>query len=560
MKLARDTWLIYQRSLLQVLRNPVWLIFGLLQPILYLVCFGPLLHAVASAPGFPGGGSWNVFVPGLLLQIAVFSGGFVGFGLIAQLRYGVIERFRVTPMNRTAMLLGMALRDATVLVSQGLLLMAVAIPFGLTLDAADVAVAVAGLLLVGRDAVADLVCGGPQDAQRGRLRAVRQRGGAAAAPAVRRAAADVARPGLAARGRPVRPVAPRRQRAAGRLHGHRRRVDGDLRPRPVRGPGRAGPVGRAAGLQSGRRVGRRGVAGGRASPIGHTRSVSLISVGDLARRLDDPEHEVRLRVVDTRWYLLRPGDGRVAYDAGHIPGAIFLDLDTDLSAPPGPDHIGGLGRHPLPTPAAFAARMGEVGIGDDSFVVVYDDAGAGVAARLWWMLDALGHREVAVLDGGWQAWLAAGLPTTTEVPTYPPTTLTTRAAWPRTIERRDLAARLPSVLLLDGRATERYRGDVEPIDPAAGHIPTRHLRPDRRQPWAGRALPAADRAAAALPGPGGGGGAAVRPDTHGRDGLRQRHERVPDRARHAARRPARSAGLRGLVQRLVAGRSAGRDG
>jgi ABC-2 type transport system permease protein len=149
MKLARDTWLIYQRSLLQVLRNPVWLIFGLLQPILYLVCFGPLLHAVASAPGFPGGGSWNVFVPGLLLQIAVFGGGFVGFGLIAQLRYGVVERFRVTPMNRTAMLLGMALRDATVLVSQGLLLLAVAIPFGLTLDAADVAVAVAGLLLVG---------------------------------------------------------------------------------------------------------------------------------------------------------------------------------------------------------------------------------------------------------------------------------------------------------------------------------------------------------------------------------------------------------------------------
>lgn len=149
MKLAHDTWLIYQRSLLQVLRNPVWLIFGLLQPVLYLVCFGPLLHAVAAAPGFPGGGSWNVFVPGLLLQIAVFSGGFVGFGLIAQLRYGVVERFRVTPMSRTAMLLGMALRDATVLVTQGLLLMAIAIPFGLTLDAAEVAVAVAGLLVVG---------------------------------------------------------------------------------------------------------------------------------------------------------------------------------------------------------------------------------------------------------------------------------------------------------------------------------------------------------------------------------------------------------------------------
>jgi thiosulfate/3-mercaptopyruvate sulfurtransferase len=200
--------------------------------------------------------------------------------------------------------------------------------------------------------------------------------------------------------------------------------------------------------------------------------VSLISAGDLARRLDDPEHEVRLRIVDTRWYLLRPGDGRAAYDAGHVPGAIFLDLDTDLSALPGPGHVGGLGRHPLPTPAEFAARVGEMGIGDDSFVVAYDDAGAGVAARLWWMLDALGHREVAVLDGGWRAWLADGLPTTRDVPSYPPTTLTTRAAWPRTVERRDLTARLPSVLLLDGRASERYRGDVEPIDPAAGHIPT----------------------------------------------------------------------------------------
>jgi len=206
--------------------------------------------------------------------------------------------------------------------------------------------------------------------------------------------------------------------------------------------------------------------------VGHTRGVSLTSVGDLARRLDDPEHEVRLRVVDTRWYLLRPGDGRAAYDAGHVPGAIFLDLDTDLSAPPGPGHIGGLGRHPLPTAAEFAARMGAAGIGDDSIVVVYDDAGGGVAARLWWMLDALGHREVSVLDGGWQAWLAAGLPTSTDPPAYPPTTLTTRAAWPRTIERRDLRTRLRSVVLLDGRAPERYRGEVEPIDPAAGHVPT----------------------------------------------------------------------------------------
>jgi thiosulfate/3-mercaptopyruvate sulfurtransferase len=202
--------------------------------------------------------------------------------------------------------------------------------------------------------------------------------------------------------------------------------------------------------------------------LGHTHDVSLMSVADLARRLEDP----RLRVVDTRWYLLRPGDGRLAFDAGHIQGAMFLDLDTDLSAPAGPSHIGGLGRHPLPTPSEFAARMGQAGIGDDSHVVAYDDAGGGVAARLWWMLDALGHREVAVLDGGWQGWLAAGLPTEAAAPDYPATTLTTRPSWPRTIERRDLTARLTSVVLLDGRAAERYRGDVEPIDPAAGHIPS----------------------------------------------------------------------------------------
>jgi len=149
MKLLRDTWLIFQRSLLQTLRNPVWMFLGLMQPILYLVLFGPLLKSVSSAPGFPGGGSWNVFVPGLLVQIALFSGGFVGFSLCAQLRYGVIERFRVTPMNRTSMLLGMALRDVAILVTQGLLLMVLAVPFGLTLDGADLAVAMAMLVLLG---------------------------------------------------------------------------------------------------------------------------------------------------------------------------------------------------------------------------------------------------------------------------------------------------------------------------------------------------------------------------------------------------------------------------
>ncbi len=196
--------------------------------------------------------------------------------------------------------------------------------------------------------------------------------------------------------------------------------------------------------------------------------MAVIAPEELARALDEQGHASAstIRVVDTRWYLLRPGDGRRAYDAGHLPGAIFVDLDTDLSAPAGP------GRHPLPDPSVVAARLGALGIGDEHRVVAYDDAGGTVAARLWWMLDALGHRAVEVLDGGIQVWEAAGLPLSIEPPAWPPARLTLAASWPRTIDREALAARLGSLVLLDARAGERYRGEVEPIDPAAGHIPT----------------------------------------------------------------------------------------
>ncbi len=188
----------------------------------------------------------------------------------------------------------------------------------------------------------------------------------------------------------------------------------------------------------------------------------LISPEDLRTRLGDPD----LRIVDTRWYLGQPGRGWVAYQAGHIPGAIFLDLDTDLSAPSGP------GRHPLPDPLAFARLLAERGIGDEHLVVAYYDARGGVAARLWWMLDNLGHGRVAVLDGGLGAWTAIGGPLTTETPAWPPADLRLRPHWSRVIERDELRRRLGSVVLLDARAPERYRGEVEPIDPAAGHIPT----------------------------------------------------------------------------------------
>ena len=177
----------------------------------------------------------------------------------------------------------------------------------------------------------------------------------------------------------------------------------------------------------------------------------------------------RLRIVDVRWVLGQPGAGRAAYEAGHIPGAIHVDLDTDLADP---DGLGAPGRHPLPDPAVFADRLGALGIATGDTVVAYDDAGGGHAARLWWMLDDLGFREAHVLDGGIGAWTAAGLALTTDIPVWPPARLDLADRWTRVIDRDALTDRLGAVVLLDVRAPERYCGDVEPIDPVAGHIPT----------------------------------------------------------------------------------------
>ena len=187
-----------------------------------------------------------------------------------------------------------------------------------------------------------------------------------------------------------------------------------------------------------------------------------ISVEELAARLDEPT----IRIADCRWYLGRPGAGRAAYDAGHVPGARHLDLDTDLAAPEGP------GRHPLPDPTAFARHLAGLGIGNEHLVVGYDDSGGSTAARLWWMLDDLGHDGVAILDGGLAAWTAAGHPLTTDVPTWPPTRLTLADSWTRTIDRETLRSRLGAVRLLDARGAPRYRGETEPVDRIPGHIPT----------------------------------------------------------------------------------------
>lgn len=195
--------------------------------------------------------------------------------------------------------------------------------------------------------------------------------------------------------------------------------------------------------------------------------MSLTSADRLAARVHDPA----LRIVDLRWYLGRPGEGRAEYDAGHIPGAIYVDLDTDLRASEGP------GRHPLPDPNALAARLGELGIGSEHEVVAYDDVGGGIAARLWWMLDDLGHRSVSVLDGGFLAWVEGGHPVEVEVQTWPATTLRLGDHWSRITDRDELRSRLGEVVLLDARGAPRFRGEVEPVDPVAGHIPTARNAP-----------------------------------------------------------------------------------
>jgi thiosulfate/3-mercaptopyruvate sulfurtransferase len=213
----------------------------------------------------------------------------------------------------------------------------------------------------------------------------------------------------------------------------------------------------------------------------------LITVAALAERLDDPA----ARIVDCRWYLGRPGEGRKAYDQGHIPRAIHLDVDTDLASDPevGP------GRHPLPPVDVFVRRVEAAGIGDEHLVVAYDDVGGWVAARLWWMLDDLGHEQVVVLDGGWPAWLAAGGPVSTDAPAFPPARLHVRDRWTRVVELEGLRSRLGDVVLLDARGAARYRGETEPIDAYPGHIPTARSAPtDANLDPSGAFLPAAELA------------------------------------------------------------------
>jgi ABC-2 type transport system permease protein len=149
MKTLRDIWLVFLRYWGIFVRNPAWVIIGVLQPVLYLVLFAPLLKSIASVQGFPPGGAYNVFVPGLLIQLGMFGAAGVGFSLIAELRAGVVERFRVTPVSRLALLLGRALRDIAMLLMQATILIVLALPFGLNIHFIGVLVVLALIALLG---------------------------------------------------------------------------------------------------------------------------------------------------------------------------------------------------------------------------------------------------------------------------------------------------------------------------------------------------------------------------------------------------------------------------
>ncbi len=190
-------------------------------------------------------------------------------------------------------------------------------------------------------------------------------------------------------------------------------------------------------------------------------SAPIVSVEETAALLEDP----RLRLADTRWYLGDPRRGRREYVSAHLPGAVYVDLETHLSGRTG------AGRHPLPPPDEFAVTMGALGIGDEHEVIAYDDRGGAIAARLWWQLRSIGHDRVRVLDGGMPAWTEAGYAPSATPGLPAPAHLTVGTGPTRTIDREALVRRIDTITLLDARSPERYRGDEEPIDPVAGHIP-----------------------------------------------------------------------------------------
>jgi thiosulfate/3-mercaptopyruvate sulfurtransferase len=214
--------------------------------------------------------------------------------------------------------------------------------------------------------------------------------------------------------------------------------------------------------------------------------IAAPELADLIARGDAPT------VLDVRWELAT-GAQRDRYEAEHIPGAAFIDLGRELSAPPGLS-----GRHPLPAPEDFASAMRAAGVSGDRPVVIYDAANALAAARAWWLLRFHGHPDVRVLDGGLAAWVAAGGAVATgSEPAPEPGDFSARPGAMATLDAASAAALTGTGVLIDARAPERFRGDVEPMDPVAGHIPGARNLPMARtlQPTGRFADPAALRRA-----------------------------------------------------------------
>lgn len=189
----------------------------------------------------------------------------------------------------------------------------------------------------------------------------------------------------------------------------------------------------------------------------------LVTAAELAHEIED------VIVIDVRWTLITAGQdqpGPAEYAAGHVPGAFFVDLDTELAAPPGDG-----GRHPLPDPAVVEVALRRCGVSEGRRVIVHDGKESYAAARAWWVFRWVGLEDVRVLDGGFAAWERAGLPVSTEVPEPRHGTFVARPGSMPTVDASGAAELARTGLLLDARAAERYAGEQEPIDPVAGHIP-----------------------------------------------------------------------------------------
>jgi thiosulfate/3-mercaptopyruvate sulfurtransferase len=177
------------------------------------------------------------------------------------------------------------------------------------------------------------------------------------------------------------------------------------------------------------------------------------------------ESSIDASLLDIRWTLGGP-PGREEYDKGHLPGAVYVDLDTELAARPGAS-----GRHPLPSEADFQIAMRRAGVDNDRPVVVYDGSTSIAAARAWWLLRYFGHGDVRVLDGGLAGWSAAGYPISSEKPAIEPGSFLARAGGMSVLRAEDISSLADRGVVIDARSPERFRGETEPVDQVAGHIP-----------------------------------------------------------------------------------------